>query len=153
MAQSNVNPHIRDNNSPLSTLALQALRRYGDFNSGSVDGDVMGMFVEFANMIIDEVRMHPYYDGVDINYYQSATDVRNIDDQIIIDGLLYHYAAQQGSEKLQIYTPQFQRILNQQMWAKYNGNTKLQLRTVDGGTNPRNINGAKTNTKNGTVSY
>ena len=61
MAQSNVNPHIRDNNSPLSTLALQALRRYGDFNSGSVDGDVMGMFVEFANMIIDEVRMHPYF--------------------------------------------------------------------------------------------
>ena len=153
MAQSNVNPHIRDGNSPLSTLALQALRRYGDFNSGSVDGDVMGMFVEFANMIIDEVRMHPYHDNVAIDYYQSATDVRSIDDQIIIAGLLYHYAAQQGSDKLQIYPPQFQRILNQQMWNKFNGNTKLQLRTVDGGTNKRNINGAITSTKNGTVSY
>lgn len=153
MAKSNTNPHIRENYSPLNTLALQALRRYGDFHPGTVDGDVMLMFIEFANMIIDEIRMHPYYDGVEVDYYQSTSDVRAIDDQIIVAGLLYHYAAQQMSEKLQVYTPQFQRILNQRLWERYNGNTKIQMRTVDGGTNKRNINGAITSTKNGTVSY
>ena len=153
MAQSNTNPHIREKNSPLNTLAMQALRRYGDFHAGTVDGDVMLMFIEFANMIIDEIRMHPYYDGVEIDYYQSPTDVRAISDPIVVAGLLYHYAAQQMSDKLQVYTPQFQRIMNQRLWEQYNGNTKIQMRIPDGGTNKRNVNGAKTNTKNGTVSY
>ena len=153
MAQSNTNPHIREKNSPLNALAMQALRRSGDFHAGTVDGDVMLMFIEFANMIIDEIRMHPYYDGVEVDYYQSPTDVRAISDPIVVAGLLYHYAAQQMSDKLQVYTPQFQRIMNQRLWEQYNGNTKIQMRITDGGTNKRNVNGAKTNTKNGTVSY
>ena len=61
--QSNTNPHIRESNSPLQTLAMQALRRFGDFHPGTVDGDVMLMFLEFANMVIDEIRLHPYHDG------------------------------------------------------------------------------------------
>lgn len=153
MAQSNTNPHVRETNSPLNTLAMQALRRYGDFNPGTVEGDVMLMFIEFANMIIDEIRMHPYYNGVEIDYYQSPTDVRAINDQIVVSGLLYHYAAQQMSDKLQIYTPAFQRTMNQRLWEQYNGNTKIQMRIMDDGTNKRNVNGARTSTKNGTVSY
>ena len=70
MAQSDTNPHIRENNSPLNTLAMQALRRFGDFHPGTVDGDVMLMFIEFANMVIDDIRAHPHYDKVAIDHYQ-----------------------------------------------------------------------------------
>lgn len=153
MANSNTNPQIRENYSPLETLAMQALRRYGDFHPGTVDGDVMLMFMEFANLIIDEIRMHPYHDGTDLDYYQSPTDVREIPDIVIVSGLLYHYAVQQGSDKMQFYMPNFNRTLNQQLWQKRNGNTKIQMRIVDDGTNPRNRNGGTTNEDNGTVSY
>jgi hypothetical protein len=151
MAQSNTNPHIREKNSPLETLVMQALRRYGDFHPGTVDGDVMLMFIEFANMVIDEIREHPYHDGTDIDYYQTQTDVRNISDVILTAGLLYHYSFQQGSEKMQFYMPNFYRTLNQQLWAARNGNTKIQMRVVDDGTNKRNLNGAVINEDNGTV--
>lgn len=153
MANSTTNPQIRENYSPLNTLALQAIRRFGDFHPGTIDGDVMLMFMEFANLIIDEIRMHPYHDGTDIDYYQSQTDVREIPDPIIVAGLLYHYAAQQGSEKLQMYMPQYNKTMNQQLWHKINGNTKIQFRVVDDATNKRNLNGAKTDENNGTVSY
>jgi len=148
MASSNTNPQIRENYSPLNTLAMQAIRRFGDFHPGTIDGDVMLMFMEFANIIIDEIRQHPYHDGTEIDYYQSPTDVREIPDPIIVAGILYHYAMQQGSEKLQFYMPAFHRTLNQQLWHKVNGNTKIRAHIVDGGTNPRNETGA-TNSTNG----
>jgi len=132
---------------------MQALRRFGEFSPGTVDGDVLLMFIEFANMIIDDVRMHPYHDGTDIDYYTSVDEARAIDDQIIIAGLLYHYSLQQGSDKLQIYMPLYQRALNQQLWRKYNGNTRIQMRVVDNGTNKRNVNGGVTSAKNGSVTY
>jgi hypothetical protein len=153
MAQSDTNPHIRENNSPLNTLAMQALRRFGDFHPGTVDGDVMLMFIEFANMVIDDIRAHPYYDKVAIDYYQSATDVRKIKDIIMVQGLLYHYALQQGSEKMQMYMPTYFATLNRELWQSVNGNTKIQMKVVDGGTNKANINGGTTNANNGTVSY
>lgn len=153
MAQSNTNPHIREKYSPLEALVMQALRRYGDFHPGTVDGDVMLMFIEFANLVIDEIREHPYHDGTEIDYYQTQTDVREIPDQIIIAGLLYQYSFQQGSEKMQFYMPNFNRVLNQQLWSKLNGNTKIQMKVVDDGTNKRNLNGGKVDKNNGTVSY
>ena len=132
---------------------MQALRRFGDFHPGTVDGDVMLMFVEFANMVIDDIRTHPYYDAVAIDYYQSATDVRKIKDIIIVQGLLHHYALQQGSEKMQMYMPTYFSTLNRELWQAKNGNTKIQMKVMDGGTNKRNINGGTTNASNGTVSY
>lgn len=153
MANSNTNPQIRDTYSPLNSLVMQALRRYGDFHPGTIDGDVILMFMEFANIIIDEIRMHPYHDGTEIDYYQSPTDVREIPDIIIVSGLLYHYAVQQGSQKIELYMPTYNRTLNQQLWQKLNGNTKIQMRVVDDGTNKRNTGGGETDVNNGTVSY
>jgi hypothetical protein len=134
--QSNVNPHIRDEYSPLETLAMQALRRYGDFAPGTVDGDVILMFIEFANMVIDDIRMHPYWEGDDPPYYTSQSETRQIPDPVIIAGLLFHYAAQQQSSKIQSYAPNYFRTLNQQLWRLKNGNTKLRGMVVDGGSNP-----------------
>lgn len=163
---SDSNPHIRENNSTLQALAMQALRRYGDFHPGTIDGDVMLMFIDFANMIIDEVRAHPYAPTTSttingttttavtgIDYYVSQTDVREIKDIIIVQGLLYHYAVQQGSDKIQFYMPTYYNTLNRELWEAKNGNTKIQLTVVDDGTNKRNINGGKTSAFNGSVSY
>jgi len=153
MAQSDTNPHIRETHSPLNALAMQALRRFGDFHPGSVDGDVMLMFIEFANMVIDDIRAHPYYDEVAIDYYQSPTDVRQIKDIIIVNGLLHHYAMQQGSEKIQMYMPTYFSTLNRELWQAKNGNTKIQMTVVDGGTNKAHSGGGTTDKNNGTVSY
>ena len=157
---SDSNPHIREKHSPLQALAMQALRRYGDFHPGTIDGDVMLMFIDFANMIIDEVRAHPYAPLESgkttiqpIDYYVSQTDVREIKDIIIVQGLLYHYAVQQGSDKIQFYMPTYYNTLNRELWEAKNGNTKIQLAVVDDGTNKRNINGGKTSALNGSVSY
>jgi len=151
---SNTNPHIRETYSPLQALAMQALRRYGEFAPGTVDGDVLLMFIEFANMVIDDIRMHPYHDpATEIDYYNSIDETRAVNDQIITAGLLFHYAAQQGSDKVSLYGPMYFKTLNQQLWRKYNGNTKISLRVVDDGTNPRNTNGGKTSVKNGLVTY
>ena len=62
--------------SPLETMVLQAVRRFGDFNPGTLSGDAALMFIEFANMVIDEVRMHPYWDGTELDYYQHLSDVK-----------------------------------------------------------------------------
>lgn len=133
---SNSNPHISDDYSPLETLIQQALRRYGEFNPGSIDGDVSMMFIEFANMVVDEVRNHPYHDGSTINYYTSLQDVRAIPDPIIISGMVFYYSGQQGSAKMQLAAPMYFRQMNQALWRKLNGNTKIRMRIVDGGTHP-----------------
>jgi len=134
---SNSNPQIKNGRSPLQTMCMQALRRYGEFSPGTVDGDVLLMFIDFANMVIDDIRMHPYAPTkattnqsgntitvpVSFDYYESLSDTRDIDDIIIVQGLLYHYAMQQGSDKLQMYMPMYHRTLNQQLWRGLNGYT------------------------------
>ena len=152
MANTDTNPHIRANHSPLNTLAMQALTEYGDFNPGTVDGEVMLMFIRFANRVIDDIHKHPYYNGTGIDYYQSATDARPVKDSIIIDGLKNYYALQQASDKVKIFTPQYLSTLNGDLWFSINGNTKIQMRVMDDGTNKRNINGGKTSETSGIVS-
>lgn len=131
MSNSDSNPHIKDTYSPLEVLAFSALRRYGDFSPGSVDGDVMLMFVGFANEIIDEIRQHPYWDGSTLDYYKHQQDTRPIPDNIIVTGLMAKYAEQQFSEKYQIYAPKYARTMNQLLWTRLNGNTKISLRVYD----------------------
>jgi len=142
------NPHIRDDYSPLDTLGMQALRRYGDFSPGTVDGDTLLMFIEFANMVVDEVNTHPYRESKPpILYYTGINDAREIPDPVIIAGLLAHYAAQQLSEKVETYFPLYYKTMNTHLWLQLNGNTKIHLRQVDESTRPES--GLKTNPLNG----
>ena len=148
---STTNPQVSDNHSPLSTLAMQAIRRFGDFAPGTIDGDVMLMFIEFANQVVDDVRSHPYHDGNPINYYQSQDDIRAIPDNVVVAGLLFQYAMQQGSEKIQLYQPSYYNVLNSQLWYNLNGNSKIQMRVMDGGTHANNSAGLVTDPINGTT--
>lgn len=148
MSDTPLNSHISDDYSPLETLIQQALRRYGEFSPSTMDGDVSMMFIEFANMVVDEVRNHPYHTGEAIKYYTSLQDRRTVPDPIMVNGMLLHYAVQQGSQKVQMYAPNYFRQLNQHLWYKLNGNTNIRMRVVDGGTHRTSADGV-TNTVNG----
>ena len=50
-----------------------------------------------------------------------------------------------------MYMPVYNRVLNQHLWNKLNGNTKIRMRVVDDGTNKRNKNNTKTSQYNGTT--
>jgi hypothetical protein len=141
MPPSVLNPQLSSPHSDLQTLAVQALRRYGDAIAASVDGEVILMFLEFGNLILDEIRAHPYYvEALDkalveeLPYYISPTDIRPIPDQIIIAGMLYHYAAQQLSQKAQLYLGNYARTMNQQLWGILHGHGKIEMTVVDDGS-------------------
>lgn len=135
------NPHLEEPRSSVQTLTASALRRFGDFAPGSVSGDVGLMFLEFANLIIEDIRAHPYWPKDQaLDYYTHPTDKRPIPDDVVTAGLLAHYAIQQGSEKAQVYLPLYYRTLNARLWQMANGNTPIRMRPYDvaSDTNPTN---------------
>jgi len=73
-----------------------------------------------------------------------------VPDVIMVSGLLYHYSSQQGSEKAQQYAAAFIRTISQQLWRRLNGNTAIEMRVTDNGTNRRNFTG-QTSKYNGTT--
>lgn len=148
MSDTDLNPHREgDAYSELNALIDSALRRYGDFAPGEASASLRLMFIEFANMVIDDIRMHPYWDGVEIPYYAHGSESRPIDDHVMVAAMLYRYSEQQVSGKLQLYAPAYFRALNQSLWRKINGNTKLRVRPTDGGSNK--AFSRKTSTTNG----
>lgn len=150
MADLNHNPHIRDSYSPLDTLSKGAIRIYGEYSTDTIDGEVALMLLDFANMVIDDVRAHPYASDDDkaLDYYTSITDAREVDDSIMRAGLLFLFAAQQRSEDAGVRQAFYYQTLNRQMWNRYNGNSRIKMRIVDGGTNP-SYEGSATSTING----
>lgn len=139
MAQrSKVSPHRQDLSSDYSTLdglCVRALRRYGNFAPYSGDDDVLMMFIEMANEVIEDIRSHPYWQGGDIDYYTAITESRPVPDQIIQDGILYKFAEQQMSEKMQIYGQKYYNRMSQILWERLNGNAPINLHVVDQPTN------------------
>jgi len=131
-------PHISgDNTSRLEDLSRMVFRRYGDFSASTVEAEALSMMIELANMVVDDVRMHPYATTAmhSIPYYHAMQERRAIPDNIMVAGLLFYYAEQQGSERVSSYGPKFARTMNQELWRQTAGNTKLQMRPWDGGTN------------------
>lgn len=129
---SNVNPQITDKTSPLETMIFQAVRRYGEFSPSTVDGSGILMFLEFANMVLEDIRHHPYWPAdKDVDYYVSQTDVRDVPDPIIINGLLMHLAIQQGSPKTQLYAQLYSRTCNQILYERLYGKRRPNMQVVD----------------------
>ena len=124
-------PHIKEPFSPLETLAYQALRRYGDMHAGTVSGEVMMMFIDFANLVIEDLRQHPYWDNLDIDYYKHQEETREVPDPIMSAGLLAYYAEQQFSEKLKIYGPQYNQLMNRILYNRKYGHQKIELQAHD----------------------
>jgi len=127
-------PHISgDNNSRLEDLSRMVFRRYGDFSASTVEAEALSMMIELANMVVDDVRMHPYASTAlqSEPYYHAMQDRSAIPDNIMVAGLLFYYAEQQGSERVATYGPKFARTMNQELWRATNGNTSIEMTPWD----------------------
>ena len=139
MANDSFNPHLSAAvNSPLETLARQALRRYGDNAAGVVEAEALLMFIELANLVVDDFRMHPYGTSHDhlVEYFQSLQDARAIPDNIMVQGLLFQYALQQADDRMQIYSGQYYKTLNTEMLRRKDGVKRYKFIPTDGGSSP-----------------
>ena len=132
------NPHPKLA-STLETLTFQALRRYGDMHPGTVDGEVMMMFVEFGNLIIEDLRGHPYWENPEMDYYTHPSETRAIPDNIIVAGLLYHYSVQQQSNKIEAYGPMYFKMMNRILYQKKYGSGKIEVSPWDKSQRPSGI--------------
>jgi len=137
MPKSVIAPHVAGESSysPLSAIIDIALSQYGEFAPSSVDAGGKLMLLTLANNIVEEVRQHPYNENADLDYYGSLEDVIEIPDIIMVNGLKYQLAMQQGSAKTQINGMIHYQTLNRVLWNRYNGNSKVSFRPVDGGSN------------------
>jgi hypothetical protein len=135
LTQSSVSyPHVSDSFAPLETLAYAALRRFGESNPGTMGGDVMLLCIDLANMVIDEVRQHPYWPDTPLDYYISPADKRPVPDNVMVAGICFFYAVQQSSNKAGTLGQFYFRQLNQTLWNRLNGNTRIRVKVVDGGS-------------------
>lgn len=125
------NPHLNSPYSNLEALVMQSLRRYGDMHPGTVDGEVMMMFVEFANLVIEDLRGHPYWDNPEINYYTHPSEILPIPDNIMVNGLLYHYAVQQQSNKIEAYGPMYFKMMNRVLYHRKYGSGAIEVSPWD----------------------
>ena len=133
------NPHLNTPYSTLETLVFQSLRRYGDMHPGTVDGEVMMMFVEFGNLIIEDLRGHPYWDNPEMDYYTHPSEIRAIPDNIMVAGLLYHYSVQQQSNKIEAYGPMYFKMMNRILFQKKYGSGKIEVSPWDKGQRPSGV--------------
>lgn len=132
MSRISANPQIAYPYSTLEALVAQALRRYGEMYPASADGDVYMMFISFANEVIDMITLHPYWTGDSIDYYTHVTDIRPIPDNIMILGLAYHYAEQQGSQKMPVMYQRYCKKVNEILYRmKYGKSVRHELGAVD----------------------
>lgn len=130
------NPHLQTPYSSLETITLQALRRYGDMHPGTVDGEVMMMFVEFANLVLEDLRGHPYWDNPEIDYYFHPSDIRKVPDNIMVAGMLYHYSVQQQSNKIEAYGPMYFKMMNRILYYRKYGSGEIQMSPWDRSVKP-----------------
>lgn len=131
------NPHLNEPYSSLETMTIQALRRYGDMHPGTVDGEVMMMFIEFANLVIEDLRGHPYWDNPEIDYYTHPSETRAIPDSVMVSGLLYHYSVQQQSSKIEAYGPMYFKQMNRILYQRKYGSGKIEMSPWDKSQTPR----------------
>jgi len=132
-------------NAPLENLVAIALRRFGDFSSRRVTGDVVLMMIEFANEVVEMVNSHPYNDSeIPVEYYTSQTDIRPVEDAIMVRGLLALYAEQQVSDKYPNSRMEFARHLNGILYSrKYKGTVRHEMTSVENTDPMKTMNGTE----------
>lgn len=129
--KSSLTPQKEAPYSTLSMLIIKALRRFGDFNPGTVEGETNLMLMDFANEIIEDIRLHPYWDGSVLNYYIHLEEKRPIPDQVVVNGLMFKYAEQQASDKTRGYEAKYFRSLNMYLYERSHGLGKITINKFD----------------------
>lgn len=132
MQNSQLNPHKQfGENSTLQMLVHRALRRYGDMNPGTIEGDTSMLFIDFANECIEEIRMHPYWVDGDLDYYISLEETRPVPDMVMVMGLCFRYALQQFSDKQKLYGPLYYQTMNRLLYDRNVGKGHPMMGTFD----------------------
>jgi len=129
--QSAQNPQVSTPYSPLENLITDAFERFGNMEAQSVDSNVKRIMLRYANKIVEDVRIHPYASLPDLDYYTSLQETRPIPDEIMISGLVYHYAKWMDSSKARTFFAEYGQALNQILYQRKYGSGKLQMNTVD----------------------
>jgi len=127
-------PHISSNaTSPLEQLVMRALRRYGETSPSTVEPEALLTFLDHANWIIDQIHVHPYNPtGNEIDYYIHITESRDIPDHMVVAGLLYKHASDNGSQKTGSYLSEFQNIMGATLHRKrFGASPSYELQVVD----------------------
>jgi hypothetical protein len=127
------NPQIVSPYSPLEKLAQTAMRRMGETAVSTADGEVMLDFLSYANAIIDELHVHPYWPkGLSIPYYTHVSDARPIQDTIMSPNLLWRFAADQGSKKAPMWQAEGYRAMNTVLTTqKFGVGAEFEFQAVD----------------------
>jgi hypothetical protein len=126
-------PHVKEGYSPLEQLALRALRRYGETAPSTVEPELLLSFVDYANWIIDQIHVHPYNPvGHVLRYYNHITDSRAIPDHVVVSGLLYKHAFDNGSQKTGGYMGEFQNTLSALLHqVRFGASPEYEFKVVD----------------------
>lgn len=122
-----------EESSTLETLALLALRRFGEMSASSVEGDALGLFVLYANEVIDDIRTHPYTPtGYVLSYFKHLSERRPIPDHILVSGLLACYARDQKSKAADGYKAEYLLKLNQAMaFSRFGSGATFEISAPD----------------------
>lgn len=132
MAEFGTSPHIVDGPSPLETMALRAIGRYGETSPSTLEGEFILKMIDYANAVIDDILEHPYWDKTPLPYYQHVTQVRAIPDSILIAGLLSKMATDLASQRAQRYEIEYFKRMNQVLLRRmYGPNAAFELQAVD----------------------
>ena len=104
----------------------------------TADAETILSFLDYANMVLDDVMSHPYWKkGVEIPYYNHQTEVRDVPDTIMQTGILAKMAVDKQSVKAQRYEADYYNRLNQVMARiKFGVGAQFELTAVDYGTTP-----------------
>ena len=124
-------PHTGDPYSPLEQLINSAVADFGNMSVDTIDGSVRLILLRKANMIIEDVRLHPYGTIPDLDYYVSLQDTRPIPDAIMIAGLAYYYADWMKSKYAPKYERDYYRTLSLILYQRKYGSGKIQMNTID----------------------
>ena len=140
MATSRLNPHRSGKTSfaPLALNASAVLRRFGDMNQGRIEADLALQIIDYANEVIEDLRLHPYW-STPLAYYTAFTDVRPVPDLILQHGIKFRYAVDQGDARAPTYRAQYYASMNHILYNRLNddvaGQAKIEIQPIDGGSN------------------
>jgi hypothetical protein len=117
----------------LSSIAIRALRQYGDMAPDVSYSGVADLMIDFANEIIEDIRQHPYATIRDreLDYYTHTEDTREVPDNIMKAGLMHRYASQQESTKAPRLRNKYYNVLNQTLFNRRYGHQKIEMQPLD----------------------
>ena len=133
--QSNRNssqfPNSQDPYSPLELLINDAIQRYGNMSSETIEGSTRMMMLRYANKIVEDVRAHPYTSLPALDYYVSISESRPIPDEIVISGLEYHYAKWMRFVGWETQKMEYHKTMNGILYQRKYGSGQPKMSTTD----------------------